>query len=85
MTPELTFQEMLQKIRGFRYPKVAAFVTIWWNIFDEANQMIHLLKTLGYKVTTYKFKGEIEIRFQYTKEVGSLTPNQYLSSLPEGA
>ena len=80
--PPLTFEQMIQKIRTFRFPKTAAFVTIWWENMAEANHLIHLLKTLGYKVTTYKTFNEIEIRFEYTRYVGSLTPNPYLRSLP---
>ena len=74
MTPEFTFPEILNAIRSFRYPKDAAFVTLWWTGLAEANQIIQHLRELGYRVTTYKQGQEVEIRFQYTRFVGSLTP-----------
>lgn len=85
MTPEFTFQEMTHAVRSFRYPKEAAFVTLWWTGLAESNEIIQYLRELGYKVTTYKKFNEVEIRFQYTRHVGSLSPNPYILSLPAGA
>ncbi len=62
---ELSFTEMLDRIKSFDYPRSAAFVTIWWWDLSEAQELIFLLKNLGYKVIPYKNYNEIEIRFSY--------------------
>lgn len=65
MSKQLSFTEMIDKIKSFDYPRSAAFVTIWWWDLREAAALKTTLSAMGYKVYSYKNRDEVEIRFSY--------------------
>jgi hypothetical protein len=59
----MTLNEMTAAIHNYKFPKEAAYVTIWWDTFSESQKLMTLLHDLGYRVNYYRDKGATEIRF----------------------
>lgn len=62
----MNFHQILLAIHDYVFPKEAAYVTIWWHNWAEAEKIMALLRERGYRVNYYRGKGETEIRFSYT-------------------